>query len=754
MIQSSQVKMSKNPQIFRTLVMLGSLAIVSISGCHKGPASSTDPEEMFQMELYVSPTGSDENDGSLNAPFASLERARDAIRASKADGALAAGAVFVQLREGVYPRSASFHLTEQDGGAPEAPIVYRAYPGESVHITGGRSFSLVLFSLVTDPEVLARLPVEARGKVRQIDLKSMGTSQFDAPPLFGHGMGMLEKQTSYRTGAKASELFVNGEPMMAARWPNEGYATVEKVIEKGDVIRAWMDDAKGAKAMEHTYVPPEKRNNPPKNFSFGAAKDRLVRWKNAKDMMLLGYWYYNWSDQSVRVASVDAEAGVIHAAQPSAYGIRSGQRFYVYNLLEELDLPGEWYLDRDSGILYLFPPSEEKTAQVEFSELKVPLVLMENVSHVRFEGMELGVTRDSVFRVKGGVAVEIRGCRIGNIGGAGIQIEGGKKHAVRSSEIFNTGTGGINASGGDIKNLISGDHVFENNLIRNFARIERTYRPAIGLNGVGLRAAHNEIHDSPHSAIIFTGNNHIIECNHIYDVCKESDDAAAIYAGRSWTARGTLIQNNLIRDVTGFKQGSHRVSGVYLDDGFSGTTVRGNIFLNVAQGIFFNGGRDNHAENNLFIDNENMMRGTDMSKSFTTWAAMSWKTLNANLAATPIQGEVWRTAYPELITLTSDEPQLPKNNTVKNNLRFQTPLHLGSDGPNFAQSDVVDANQKGIEENFIRFGVVENNPETTKLPGSYDSASRHFQFYSTSGVFSMMPDLKKIPVDQIGREVR
>lgn len=699
------------------------------------------------VEVFVSPKGADQNSGSSEAPFASLARARDAVRERDRNK----GAV-IQLLGGVYSLDSPFSLRTNDGGSDEAPIIYQATPGVSVRITGGIEFPLSHCLPVTDPEILGRLPETASGRVRQIDLRALGISHFDPPPLFGHGMGSLEKGTNYRKGATASELFCNGDPMTLARWPNEGYAKVGNVIEKGDIIRAWMDDAKGGKASEFAYVPPEERNNRPKGFTFTLEKERLTRWQTARDIMLFGYWFYNWSDQSVQVASMDSDSGVISSVQPSAYGIRTGQRFYAYNLLEELDTPGEWFLDRNTGLLYLYPPIDDPNARIEFSTLIEPLVSLEDASHVRFEGIDFSTTRGSAFRIQGGGCVEVRNCRIRNTGSVGIEIEGGRSHTVRNCEIYNTGAGGVSVTGGDISTLSPGGHAVENNLIRNFARLEKNYRPAIGLKGVGLRIAHNEIHDSAHAAIIFSGNNHLIEYNHIYDVCRESDDAAAIYSGRSWTSRGTIIRYNLLRDISGFKQGTHRVSGVYLDDGLSGTTVSANIFLNVAQGIFFNGGRDNIAESNLFIDNANMMRGTDLSNAFKTWAAGSWKTLNHGLAKQYLLSEVWNRAYPALATLTADEPQFPKNNIVKNNRRYRTPLVLGSDGPNYAKAGTADSNQKGIEDNFVRFGRVENNVEVMQSPGFYDRSIGRFQFASGWIEQSAASGLEQISVGDIGRK--
>ena len=44
------------------------------------------------------------------------------------------------------------------------------------------------------------------------------------------------------------------------------------------------------------------------------------------------------------------------------------------------------------------------------------------------------------------------------------------------------------------------------------------------------------------------GNNHVIEHNHIYNVCTETQDAGVIYNGKDWTSRGTIIRNNLIEN--------------------------------------------------------------------------------------------------------------------------------------------------------------------------------------------------------------
>lgn len=712
--------------------LIGAACVATVSGFAEVPAI-TGPDS---IELFVSPAAGDRQDGTREAPFATLEQARDEIRRLRREGLSSSHGVTVTLRGGFYPRKSTFALTEEDSGDAAAPIVYRTAQSEVATLVGGNRFVLADSMRVEDPEVLERLPEVARGRVRVIDLRAAGIDDFGSLPLLGAGMGFLEKKTAYRRGAPAPELFFEGKPLTLARWPNSGYAETGEVAEVGDIIRAWMDDAKGGKAMDFDYVPPGDRRDPPQGFAFAVSGVDLRRWETADDLRLHGYWYYNWSDQSVEVASIDPEAGLIRSRQPSAYGIRAGQRFYAYNLLEELDEPGEWYLDRKAGLLFLWAPTDELDAELTLSLLEGPLVEVKAASYVRFEGIRFVGTRSQGLVVRDGTSVEIRDCLVTQTARTGIHLQEGSHHRVMGCEVAYSGTKGIIATGGDRERLLPSGHRLEGNYIHDFARLEKTYNPGVELDGVGQYVGHNEICHSPHVAILFSGNNHLIELNHIYDVVREADDAAAIYAGRKWTARGTVIRFNLLRDVVGFLDGTHAASCIYLDDGFSGTTIEGNIFLNASQGVLINGGRDNRVEHNLFLQVGNMMRGTDLTEAYVTWGHASWTTLNANLRATPIDSQPWREAYPELVDILEDEPQLPRRNVIRENLLFRTPSEFG---------------KKGLQEVFVVEGTVTGNVETDVSPGDFDSDLERFVFSASSDAFERIPALRSIPVEQIGR---
>jgi len=269
-----------------------------------------------QTAFYVATTGGDTNPGTKAKPFATLERARDAIRALKKAGGLPKGGVTVWIRGGLYPRAESFALNADDSGTKQSPIVYRAYGKEQVRLSGGRE--VTGFAPVADPAILARLDEAARGKVRQTDLRAQGITD----------LGEIRPRGFGKPAQPEFELFFDGRPMTLARWPDGEWAKIA-------AVPAGNDSGK---------------------FSYDG--DRPKRWQRTDDIWVHGYWTYDWAESHVKVKSIDTEAREIVTEEPyGVYGYTADRRFYFLNILEELDAPGEWYLDRQSGVLYFWPPS-------------------------------------------------------------------------------------------------------------------------------------------------------------------------------------------------------------------------------------------------------------------------------------------------------------------------------------------------------------------------------------------------------------
>jgi hypothetical protein len=164
------------------------------------------------------------------------------------------------------------------------------------------------------------------------------------------------------------------------------------------------------------------------------------------------------------------------------------------------------------------------------------------------------------------------------------------------------------------------------------------------MTGVGLRASHNLIHDHPHCAILYWGNDHVIEFNEIHHIALETGDVGAIYTGRDYTFRGNKVRYNFIHHTGGVGMGS---MGVYMDDCVSGTEVFGNVFYKVHWAMFIGGGRDHRVENNLFVDCDPAVRadgrGLDHSP---VWHEMVNDTMRKSLAQAPLA--LYRNRYPEM----------------------------------------------------------------------------------------------------------
>jgi hypothetical protein len=591
------------------------------------------------MNIYVSPKGNDSwsgrlpspNRGRTDGPFATFERARDAIRELKRQGKLPQGGVTVWLRGGTYFRQTPFSLTAEDSGSAPSPIVYSAYRNEKVRLAGGKSVSG--WKPVTDEAVLRRLPPEARGKVVYIDLRSQGITDYGQMRRRGFGLPA--------TIPAGLELFYDGKPMPLACYPNTGWLKIAATPAGQQGGRFTCDDP------------------------------RLKRWAGAKEVWVHGYWTWDWADSYEKVVSIDPDKGEIVTAEPhGVYGYTPGKRFRVLNLLEELDMPGEWYLDRDTGILYFYPPDEGKgEAMVSLTE--APLVSLQDVSHVKWQGITFEVCRGTGVEVRGGSQVTIAGCTFRNIGTVGVIIEGGSEHKVVSCDFMHLGDGGVQVSGGDRNTLTPCKHEVLNCLFTRFNRWSRTYRPAVRVNGVGVRVAHNLMYDAPHTAILLGGNDHLIEFNEIHHVCTETGDAGAFYMGRDLTQRGTVIRYNYFHDLGKSLQAETFVDvmAVYLDDCACGTTIFGNLFVRAGRAAMIGGGRDNTVQNNIFVDCEPSVHVDARGMGWASfWFDGRDSTLMDRLKAVPYQKPPWSERYPQLVNILNDEPAVPKGNQIIRNI--------------------------------------------------------------------------------------
>jgi hypothetical protein len=639
------------------------------------------PSALSARDLYVSLEGNDTWSGSLSAPnpegsdgpFRTLERARDSLRSG---GVPAEGTRTVWIRGGEYELSQTFGLASEDSGTETSPIHYRAQPGEEVFLVGG--MSVRGWKGVEDPETLARLPEESRAQVKVLSLRDLGIEDYGQ--LTARGFG----QPVYPAGL---ELFCDGKPMTLARWPNEGWTHIAE-------IPAGTDGGK-----------------------FVYEGDRPARWTQAEDVWIHGYWTWDWADSYVSVAAIHPESREIVTREPhGVYGYKPERRYYALNLIEELDAPGEWYLDRSSGNLYFWEPSDLETAKTQVSLLPT-LIQLESVSHVRFEGLTLEVTRATAIDVRGGDHVTFAGCVIRNTGNEAVSLNGGTHHKVISCDIYHNGDGGISLNGGDRLTLTPGYHSALNNHIMDYSRWSRTYRPAVMVSGVGNHVANNHIHDAPHTGIQLGGNEHVIEYNHIHDVCQETGDVGAFYMGRDWTQRGVRVRYNFFHHIGGFTAEGRftDAQSVYLDDWTSGIEVVGNVIYKGGRGVLIGGGRDNLVENNILVDCNPAIH---VDSRGLGWASYyfdgSTTTLEDRLEAMNYREPPYSEKYPELLTLYDDEPAVAKGNVIVRNV-------IAGEGQDLALMNGLTTEIVKYEDNFTEGDPMFVDPENLDFRIEEDS---------------------------------
>lgn len=666
-------------------------------------------------EYWVSTGGNDADAGTKEKPFATLERARDAVREAR-QGGLPQGGVTVWLRGGVYRMDKTFNLGVQDSGTAGAPVLYRSAPGEEVRLAGGKQVPSIAFKPATDVEALDRLDPAARGKVVQADLKAVGITDYGRLTR----RGGIERNTL----PAALELFFNDRPMPLARWPNKGWTKIASVPAAG-----------------------------PKGERFSYEGDRPKRWGRAEDIWVHGYMNRNWCDTYEQVAVLDPEGREVVTREPHDYrGYKAGQRFRFLNVLEELDEPGEWYVDTVAGTLYFWPPEPIAQGRVCVSLLEKPLVALRGCEHVTLRGLILECTRGCGVEIVGGSHNRVAGCTLRNIGTVGVTIgvveadlerrvytdttfkgDAGTDNGVLSCEIHDTGEYGIILGGGDRKTLEPGRNYAVNNDIYRFGRWVRTCRPAVFLCGVGNRVAHNRMHDAPHTAVLFWGNDHVLEFNEVYRVCTDTGDAGAFYIGRDWSQRGNVIRYNHFHDLAATleeEQGFNGVMAVYLDDQASGTTVFGNVLSRVNRGVMVGGGRDNTVENNIFAFCGRAIH-LDARGVGENYAAGN--TLFDRLKPIDHARPPYSERYPDLARILSDDPGHPKGNVISRNICVGGPW---------------DVFYLSSENQFVRKLVKMENNLTDGDPGLIAPQRGDFRLKEDSPALEL--GFKPIPFDKIG----
>ncbi len=684
--------MSSLSNLFKTRLLVG--LAVAWSSC------------LLAQEVFVATGGDDSADGARERPFASVVRARDAIRAARRQAPKDASTpATIWFLPGVYRLTDTLELNQEDVGLTLSAV----RSGETV-IDAGVPLRVEQFQLSDD----ARLPGEAMGKVWQLDLAAVGVKHLGPFPVrFADGGGVVQ-------------LFADRAWQPLSRWPNDGHAKMKKVLDRGDDPGA-----------------PGKR---PGSFEF--AGDRPARWKAAADtgqLWLAGFWRVAWDWQSVRVQTLDLEARSVGLAAPIGGGIGSKyagpegagtEPWCAINLLEEIDAPGEWAIDFTKSALFWWPPVDWKTAAAQAPEIRLadldgPMIRLKETRSVTIAGLILQGGLGNGIEVSGGQGNQVLGCQLRCLGKNGVVIKGGKCHRVQSCDLKTLGHGGILIGGGDRATLTPCGHVADNNHIHHYALGKKIWSPGIGVGArdsgyaCGAVITHNLVHDSPHAAILYGGNDHRFEFNEVHDFLVESDDLGGFYTNDGWASYGNVLRHNFIHHT------AHAL-GVYLDDADSGDVVESNLMFRMGTGAAIGGGHDNVLRGNVAIDCPGGFgidaRGVGRKYAEDSGMLRDYRALNPVLPP-------WSERFPTLPKLLENSPELPLGCILERNVVVGT-----------AKS----AELRGKPEHFAVVTVRDNVALPLEDLGFEDPAALNFRMAPNAKVLQTVPGFVPVPFAEIG----
>ncbi len=651
--------------------------------------------------IYVSPNGNDSALGGIDTPLKTLDGARQRVRELKAQGIKAIEVIF---RGGdYYTRNVKF--TAEDSGTPENPIVYKAYEGETPRFKGSVPLDVNAFKPVTDEKVLSRVKDSVRYKLAEIDLTSQGVSQGDIFTATGIN-------TSYALNGSNigdyNSVYVDGTEGMLAQWPNgRDFATWSGTLNSYTII----------------YTDPEPD-----------------RWVNAKDWWVFLYNGYDYAITRQTPSAMDTVAKTISINPSVSITNPFSKRWKAFNLLEELDMPGEYYIDRDAMKLYMYVPYTLTGSKVELSVEGYSILNISNLSDVTFQGLSFEQTRGNAVRTIDINNVDFVGCTFKNIADKAIRqgatdraITGasywqsayGLKNGAYNSDVKNCyfeniGSTAIYATGGDVDTLTPSNNIYEDNIICA-ANQRYVIDSAMVSTGCGNVFRRNVVTKSVQHGIHLFGNNHVVEDNEFADVLREVADAGVIYMGRNQLHRGNVIQRNLIHNVQ--PKDSKLVSGtcgIYMDDGHQDNIIINNFIIGVnGNGYNSNQGAAMDFSNNIIVDNKKAW-AFHQNKDSEIWDITMMGTLD-DMINDIYDKELYFKTYPKLKKWYETKSQPRIYSTIHSNLLV-----------NCESTVIGDMEQK--------YASIENNVILDATDAFADPANIDYRLKADSALAKELPD--------------
>ena len=520
-------------------------------------------------------------DGSAQKPFATIEAARDAIRGIDKTGYTG---INVRIKSGVYYLKDTVTFTKDDSGTKDCPITYIGEDGTV--ITGGVTLSAKNFTSAKS-KTKKYFTEEALPNIVETDLKKYGITKELVAEKFA------QDNITYAT---LVPLYIDGKLATIARYPNEGY----EAIAGGKFVE-----------VKPGATDPNERFRTTVTVSDEMAA-RIAGWHDTSTVFTLSCHVVLWRPNNYRIMDVDKNTLYLTYGRdwygesvPGTYTPLAGRPIVFENIPEELDAPGEYYVDKDA-ILYIY-----KTENFDSAHISLPVAEkafeVNGADYLTMKNLVIESFANNAITAKAD-NFSLKNCEIRGIGQSAVDLVG-SNITVSGCDFHDISFTALSINGGDCNTLTPSNNLIYDNSFHEWGQVNPFYSPAVNIRGCGTVVSHNEMYNAGHEAITWEGNNNIIEFNEIYDVCNITDDAGAVYSYNSYAHYGNVIRYNYIHDIRCKDEFLANIDGynycdtsaIYIDGGKSGQTVQYNILENVTGCGVTASGRDEIVTNNLFI---------------------------------------------------------------------------------------------------------------------------------------------------------
>ena len=710
---------------------------------------------MDGQKIFVSTVGDDSGDGSEEEPLRTLEKAIDVANEMREDSDKL---IEILLREGTYSVTNTIKIINSQ--KDDSLLKISAYQDEKVTINAGVDIPLSAMNIADSDFTNAIIDKPNAGSVLQYNLKDAQIEDFGEISLRGHLISD-EKEAQ-------AELSLNGEVQKLAGWPNGEYTGLIKPIDSNEYGK-------------------RTKSGIANGCSFKVNYDRPSQWSKPEQAWLSGTIGPNYEFDYYPVSRFDSKEKRVYLSRGALEKYYTEPYYRFENVPEELDEPGEYYIDRQSGMLYFYPPEDAPKDSVLTITMSTPtldvsrkapnsMFRIENSKNIVFENLIFKGGRGSAITGKNNSNIKFINCEINSFGENGIRFDASTDITISDCKIHDVGQDGILfVSCGNYQTLSPSNIVVSNNDIYNFARLERSYKTGIdfGYRCVGATAANNHIHNGPHAGMIFYGVNNDIYGNEFDHLVTEFSDMDALYCNNSsypWE-RGNKIHNNYCHDIgKSSMNGRHQINvrAIRTDNRGCGLNIYENLFYNIGDGGNGNGnngigaitaeGTRNRIFNNLFVDCNEAYFNTLQYKEIETAddgtlypdtiinssGVEVANTINgAKVADLKKQMEkylpVYGKQFPELYNYFYEHPNMSKTNEFKNNMIINISIPLS----NFNGTQ----NEEGFRGSQM-LTAASGNYVSTSDPGfvSYDNGNLEL----SSSATSLVEGLPKFEMSSFG----